>query len=128
MCFFSMLQPEVYSTVNKTNCDNAVNGDDKEHDYSSIAEIKGLVTASSSSDLYATVRDIYAQPDEPQPGEEPNLDSTDHCYESIRIPKTGSSDDDRRAGLGADGSDAAKAEPDYESVGELGLSRETSRL
>ncbi|XP_078123897.1 phosphoprotein associated with glycosphingolipid-enriched microdomains 1 [Sander vitreus] len=121
-------EPAVYSTVNKTNCDDAVNGDDKEHDYSSIAEIKGLVTASSSSDLYATVRDIYAQPDEPQPGEDPNLDSTDHCYESIRIPKTGSSDDDRRAGLGADGSDAAKAEPDYESVGELGLSRETSRL
>ncbi|XP_030597422.1 phosphoprotein associated with glycosphingolipid-enriched microdomains 1 isoform X2 [Archocentrus centrarchus] len=49
----------VYSTVNKTNCDDAVNEEDKEHDYSSIAEIKGLVPASSSSDLYATVRDIY---------------------------------------------------------------------
>ncbi|TDH04071.1 hypothetical protein EPR50_G00148710 [Perca flavescens] len=115
-------------TVNKTNCDDAVNEDDKEHDYSSIAEIKGLVTASSSSDLYATVRDIYAKPEDPQPGEDPNLDSTDHCYETIRIPKTGSSDDDHRARLGADGSDAAKAEPDYESVGELGLSRESSRL
>ncbi|XP_073319620.1 phosphoprotein associated with glycosphingolipid-enriched microdomains 1 [Pagrus major] len=114
----------VYSTVNKTNCDDAVNEDDKEHDYSSIAEIKGLVTASSSSDLYATVRDIYSQPDEPQPGEDPALDSTDPGYETIRIPKTGSSDDEHRA----EGSDAAKAEPDYESVGELGLSRETSRL
>lgn len=118
----------VYSTVNKTNCDDAVNEDDKEHDYSSIAEIKGLVTASSSSDLYATVRDIYAQPDEPRLGEDPILDSTDPGYETIRIPKTSSSDDDRRVGLGAEGSDAAKAEPDYESVAELGLSRETSRL
>ncbi|XP_030268762.1 phosphoprotein associated with glycosphingolipid-enriched microdomains 1 isoform X1 [Sparus aurata] len=114
----------VYSTVDKTNCDNAVNEDDKEHDYSSIAEIKGLVTASSSSDLYATVRDIYSQPDEPQAGEDPVLDSTDPGYETIRIPKTSSPDDEHRA----EGSDAAKAEPDYESVGELGLSRETSRL
>ncbi|XP_070702510.1 phosphoprotein associated with glycosphingolipid-enriched microdomains 1 [Pempheris klunzingeri] len=118
----------VYSTVNKTNCDDAVNEEDKEHDYSSIAEIKGLVTASSSSDLYATVRDIYSQPDEPQPREDPILDGTDPGYETIRIPKTGSSDDELRAGLGAEGSDAAKAEPDYESVGELGLDRETSRL
>lgn len=118
----------VYSTVNKTNCDDAVNEEDKEHDYSSIAEIKGLVTTSSSSDLYATVRDIYAQPDEPQPGEDPTLDSTDPGYETIRIPKTSSSDDDHRAGLGAEGSDAAKAEPDYESVAELGLGREMSRL
>ncbi|XP_044026650.1 phosphoprotein associated with glycosphingolipid-enriched microdomains 1 isoform X2 [Siniperca chuatsi] len=117
----------VYSTVSKTNCDDAVNEEDKEHDYSSIAEIKGLVTASSSSDLYATVRDIYTQPDELQPVD-PALDSTDPCYETIRIPKTSSSDDNHKAGLGAEGSDAAKAEPDYESVGELGLGREMSRL
>ncbi|XP_029299791.1 phosphoprotein associated with glycosphingolipid-enriched microdomains 1 [Cottoperca gobio] len=113
----------VYSTVNKTETD-AVNEEDTEHDYSSIAEFKGLVTASSSSDLYATVRDIYAQPDEPQPGEDPLLDSTDPGYETIRIRKTSSSDDDQRA----EGSDAAKVEPDYESFGELGLGRETSRL
>lgn len=118
----------VYSTVNKTNCDDAVNEEDKEHDYSSIAEIKGLVPASSSSDLYATVRDIYTQPDEPQVGEDPVMDSTDPGYETIRIPKTNSSDDGCRAGLGAEGSDPTKAEPDYESVGELGLGRETSRL
>ncbi|XP_012724058.3 phosphoprotein associated with glycosphingolipid-enriched microdomains 1 isoform X2 [Fundulus heteroclitus] len=111
----------LYSTVNKTNCDQAANEDDKEHDYSSIAEINGLVPASSSSDLYATVHDIYAQPDEPQPGDEPPTDSSDPGYESIRIPKTSSSDDDRRAGNG-------KPEPDYESVGELGLGREMSRL
>ncbi|KAM7373213.1 hypothetical protein PAMP_008084 [Pampus punctatissimus] len=108
----------VYSAVNETNCDDAVNEEDKEHDYSSIAEIKGLVPASSSSDLYATVRDIYTQPDEPQQEEDPVLDSTDPGYETIRIPKTNSVDGDHRAGLGAEGSDAAKAEPDYESVGE----------
>ncbi|XP_054462623.1 phosphoprotein associated with glycosphingolipid-enriched microdomains 1 [Anoplopoma fimbria] len=118
----------VYSTVNKTNCEDAENDEDKEHDYSSIAELKGLVSASSSSDLYATVRDIYDQPDDTEPGEDPILDGTDPGYETIRIPKTSSSDDDNRAGLEAEGSDAAKAEPDYESVGELGLGRETSRL
>ncbi|XP_004549261.2 phosphoprotein associated with glycosphingolipid-enriched microdomains 1 isoform X1 [Maylandia zebra] len=109
----------VYSTVNKTNCDDAVNEEDKEHDYSSIAEIKGLVPASSSGDLYATVRDIYSQPDEPGPA-----DSTDPGYETIRIPKTNSSEDEHRA----EGSDVGKAEPDYESVGELGLGPEMSRL
>ncbi|KAF3707426.1 Phosphoprotein associated with glycosphingolipid-enriched microdomains 1 [Channa argus] len=118
----------VYSMVNKTNCDNAVNEEDKEHDYSSIAEIKGLVPTSSSGDLYATVRDIYTEPDAPRPGEDPIMDSTDPGYETIRIPKTSSSNDEIKAELGAEGSDGAKAEPDYESVGELGLSRETSRL
>uniref|UniRef100_A0A667X4P6 Phosphoprotein membrane anchor with glycosphingolipid microdomains 1 n=2 Tax=Myripristis murdjan TaxID=586833 RepID=A0A667X4P6_9TELE len=118
----------VYSTVDKPNCGDAVNEEEKEHDYSSIGEIKGLVPASSSSDLYATVRDIYPQPDSPPPGEEHLLDNPDPGYETIRIPKTGSSDDGHRAGLGAEGLDAAKAEPDYESVAELGLNRETSRL
>uniref|UniRef100_UPI0037E70785 phosphoprotein associated with glycosphingolipid-enriched microdomains 1 n=1 Tax=Semicossyphus pulcher TaxID=241346 RepID=UPI0037E70785 len=119
----------VYSTVDKTNCDDALNDEDKEHDYSSIAEIKGLVPASSSSDLYATVRDIYNQPDdEPRLREDPNLDSMDPGYESIRIPKTSSSDDDHKVGLGAEGADAGASEPDYESVGELGLGSEMSRL
>ncbi|XP_071368884.1 phosphoprotein associated with glycosphingolipid-enriched microdomains 1 [Centroberyx affinis] len=118
----------VYSTVDKADCGDAASEEEKEHDYSSIGELKGLVPASSSSDLYATVRDIYPEPDGPQPGEDPALDSSDPGYETIRIPKTGSSDDGHRAGLGAEGADAAKAEPDYESVGELGLSRETSRL
>lgn len=111
----------LYSTVNKTNCDQASNEDDKEHDYSSIAELKGIAPTLSSSDLYATVHDIYAQPDELQSGEEPPVDSSDPGYESIRIPKTSSSDDDHGAGV-------VKPEPDYESVGELGLSREMSRL
>lgn len=118
----------MYSTVNKTNCEEDVTEEDREHDYSSIAEIKGLVPASSSSDLYATVHDIYDQPHEPKPGEDPTLDSTDPGYESIRIPKTNSSDGDYRVGPGAEGSDGAKPEPDYESVGELGLGREMSRL
>lgn len=118
----------LYSTVNKTKCDDALNEEDKEHDYSSIAEIKGLVPTSSSCDLYATVRDIYTEPNEPQPGEDPILDSTDPGYEPICVPKTNSSDDNHKAGLGAGASDAAKAEPDYESVGELGLGQETSRL
>ncbi|KAM4630404.1 phosphoprotein associated with glycosphingolipid-enriched microdomains 1 [Polymixia lowei] len=119
----------VYSTVDKPNCGAAVNDEEKEHDYSSIAEINGLMPASSSSDLYATVRDIYPQADGPQPGEDPLLDSPDPGYETIRIPKTGSTDDGHRAGLGGvEASDATKAEPDYESVGELGLNRETSRL
>lgn len=121
---FSLPQSAVYSTVNKTNRGGGVNEEDKEHDYSSIAEIKGLVPASSSSDLYATVRDIYAQHDGTPPGEDPMSDGTDPGYETIRIPKAGSAEDGQRA----EGSDGAKAEPDYESVGELGLNRETSRL
>ncbi|XP_037330021.2 phosphoprotein associated with glycosphingolipid-enriched microdomains 1 [Pungitius pungitius] len=114
----------VYSMVNKTN--GGENEEDKEHDYSSIAELKGLVTTSSSSDLYATVRDIYGQPDdESQQGEDPTSEGTDPAYETIRMPKTRSSDDDHAAGPGPG---AARADPDYESVAELGLGREMSRL
>ncbi|KAM9737541.1 phosphoprotein associated with glycosphingolipid-enriched microdomains 1 [Menidia menidia] len=111
-------ESEVYSTVNKTNSDEAMDEEDREHDYSSIAELNGLVPASSSSDLYATVRDIYSQPDEPRPGEGAAPDATDPGYETIRIPKTN----------GGEGANPAKAEPDYECVGELGLDREMSRL
>lgn len=118
----------MYSSVNK-HCDDAVREEDKEHDYSSIAEIKGLVVASSSSDLYATVRDVYPQPEQPELGDEPVLDSTDPGYETIRVPKTSSSDDDHKAeAAGEDVSHAAGAEPDYESVGEVGLARDVSRL
>ncbi|XP_054619910.1 phosphoprotein associated with glycosphingolipid-enriched microdomains 1 isoform X2 [Dunckerocampus dactyliophorus] len=106
-----------YSAVDRTN-DASANPEDKEHDYSSIAELKGLIPAGSSSDLYATVHDFYARPGEASAF----VDAADPGYESIRIPKTGGSDEERGEGEGA------KAEPDYESVGELGLSRETSRL
>lgn len=88
--------------------------------------------ASSSSDLYATVRDIYAQPDEGQGGDELASESADPGYETICIPKqtSSSSDEEHRAGPEGDGEgpDGGKAEPDYESVGELGLGREMSRL
>lgn len=118
----------MYSSVNKANCGKAVREEDKEHDYSSIAEIKGLVAASSSSDLYATVPDVYPQPEQPQQGAEPALDTTDPGYETIRVPKTGSSDDDHKAEAGGDVLGAAGPEPDYESVGEVGLDRHVSRL
>lgn len=104
----------MYSVVNKTNCDD----EDKEHDYSSIAELKGLVPASSSSDLYAMVRDLQ----ELQPGE----DGTDPCYESIRIRKTSSSDDDLRGE--AEGAGDDEAEHDYENVAEPDLGQNMSRL
>ncbi|XP_075872509.1 phosphoprotein associated with glycosphingolipid-enriched microdomains 1 isoform X4 [Nelusetta ayraudi] len=124
----------VYSTVNRPSGEDGVNEDEREHDYSSIAELKGLVPASSSSDLYATVRDIYARPDEARSGDGPASDGADPGYETIRIPKqtSSSSDEERRAGPEGEGEgegpDGGKAEPDYESVGELGLGRETSRL
>lgn len=116
----------LYSTVNKTNGDGSANEDDKEHDYSSIAELKGLVPASSSSDLYATVNDMY--PHQPNQEDDSISDSMDPGYETIRIPKTSSSDDEHRVVAGAEGSDTTNPEPDYESVSELGLNREMSRL
>lgn len=115
----------VYSTVDQSN--GSINEEDKEHDYSSIAELKGLVPASSSSDLYATVNDIL--PHQPHLEDDPVLDSSDPGYETIRIPKTSSSDDEHSRGvMGPDWSEGTKPEPDYESVGELGISREMSRL
>ncbi|XP_056154502.1 phosphoprotein associated with glycosphingolipid-enriched microdomains 1 [Lampris incognitus] len=121
----------VYSTVNKPSGGDGGDGndEDKEHDYSSIAEIKGLVPASSSNDLYATVRDLYSHPDSPQSeGGGRAAESHDPGYESIRIPKTGSAEEGHRAELVAEEAEATKVEPDYESVAELGLNRETSRL
>ncbi|XP_038822425.1 phosphoprotein associated with glycosphingolipid-enriched microdomains 1 [Salvelinus namaycush] len=117
---------DMYSTVRKTHLDV----EEKESDYSSIAEIKGLVPESSSSDLYATVRDIYPQLGEgesdPQgpPGDlqESPAESIDPGYENVCLTKTGSGED-----LGLRNQ---VQEPDYESVGELGLglNRESSRL
>ncbi|CAL9691511.1 unnamed protein product [Knipowitschia caucasica] len=112
----------VYSTVNQSN--GSINDDYKEHDYSSIAEIKGLVPASSSCDLYATVNDLL--PHQNRFEEDPVLDCHDPGYETIRIPKTGGCE--HGGNMGAEGSGGAKPEPDYESLAELGLSRDMSRL
>ncbi|KAL6456893.1 hypothetical protein MHYP_G00338560 [Metynnis hypsauchen] len=101
----------VYSTVVKPAVE------EKENDYSCIAEIKGLMPESTSSDLYATVRDVYPSPPGEQPQEEPT-ESVDPGYETIKIPKTA---EESQQGDG-------QVEPDYETVGELGLNRETSRL
>nr|XP_046217418.1 phosphoprotein associated with glycosphingolipid-enriched microdomains 1-like isoform X2 [Oncorhynchus gorbuscha] len=110
---------DMYSTVGKPVLDV----EEKESDYSSIADIKGLVPEYSSSDLYATVRDIYPQPREGESDPQgPPTESIESGYEIIHIPKTGSGED---LGLGNQ-----VQEPDYESVGELalGLNRESSRL
>ncbi|XP_070996499.1 phosphoprotein associated with glycosphingolipid-enriched microdomains 1-like isoform X2 [Oncorhynchus clarkii lewisi] len=109
---------DMYSTVGKPGLDV----EEKESDYSSIADIKGLVPEYSSSDLYATVRDIHPQPREGESDPQgPPTESIEPGYEIIHIPKTGSGED---LGLGNQ-----VQEPDYESVGELALGfRESSRL
>ncbi|KAG9355488.1 hypothetical protein JZ751_000326 [Albula glossodonta] len=97
---------------------------DMEHAYSSIGEIKGLLPESASSDLYATVKDIYTEPTDeapPQP-EESASEPLDPGYETIGILKSG----DEGSGPGQE--EAAQREPDYESVGELELGKEISRL
>nr|XP_055075734.1 phosphoprotein associated with glycosphingolipid-enriched microdomains 1 [Misgurnus anguillicaudatus]XP_055075735.1 phosphoprotein associated with glycosphingolipid-enriched microdomains 1 [Misgurnus anguillicaudatus]XP_055075736.1 phosphoprotein associated with glycosphingolipid-enriched microdomains 1 [Misgurnus anguillicaudatus] len=88
-----------------------------DHDYSSIAEIKGLVPESTSSDLYATVRDEFPI----APGSQSQEELTENGepgYESIKIPKAVEETDQSNG----------KVEPDYESVGELDLNKEISRL
>ncbi|XP_030645370.1 phosphoprotein associated with glycosphingolipid-enriched microdomains 1 [Chanos chanos] len=101
----------MYSTVVKPELE------EKENDYSSIGEIKGLVPESNSSDLYATVKEVYPSSSNSQPQEE-RVENVDPGYETIKIPKTG---EERQQGNG-------QFEPDYESVAELGLNREVSRL
>ena len=130
----------MYSVVDKSNC---VGGpeteEDREHDYTSIAEMNGMVPASSSSDLYATVRDIYPRPESPRDGAEgeegdPASESTEPCYETIRIPKAVPDPEEEGGPGGATspgamvGSDGIMAEPDYECLGEMVLGPETSRL
>ncbi|XP_073677834.1 phosphoprotein associated with glycosphingolipid-enriched microdomains 1 [Garra rufa] len=102
---------DTYSKVLK----NAIN--ETENDYSSIGEIKGMVPESTSSDLYATVGDEYpmALGSEPLEGLTENVDPG---YETIKISKA--SEEAHQAN--------GSVEPDYESVGELGLNGEISRL
>ncbi|XP_046690681.1 phosphoprotein associated with glycosphingolipid-enriched microdomains 1 isoform X2 [Silurus meridionalis] len=99
----------LYHTVNKP-----VMEEEKEHDYSSIGEIRGMVVESSSSELYATVRDAYPSPPAEQPAE-----NTDPGYETIKITKSVEDEGQQDNGL---------MESDYANVGELELNSETSRL
>lgn len=106
-----VVENELYSLV-----DGLCGAEEQENDYSSIGEIKGLVSASSSSDIYANVRDLYPQDGALVDGGQPAPDGSDPGYETIEVPKTGGGDEDD------------VGEHDYESVGELGLNREMSRL
>ncbi|CAL8293540.1 unnamed protein product [Merluccius merluccius] len=132
----------VYSRVDTANIvgGGAETEEDKEHDYTSIAEMNGMVPASSSSDLYATVRDIYALPDSPKDeaaaaaageGKEGDPTTTEPCYETIGTPKVvPDAEVEGGPGLAAaaaamGGSDAVAGEHDYECLGEFGM---TSRL
>ncbi|ROK35786.1 Phosphoprotein associated with glycosphingolipid-enriched microdomains 1 [Anabarilius grahami] len=102
---------DMYSNVVK----NTVK--ETENDYSSIGEIKGMVPESTSSDLYATVGDDYPMALGSQPPEG-LTENADPGYETIKIAKAA---EEAHQGNGI-------VEPDYESVGELGLNREISRL
>ncbi|XP_027031549.1 phosphoprotein associated with glycosphingolipid-enriched microdomains 1 isoform X1 [Tachysurus fulvidraco] len=99
----------MYSSVNKPEKEEEI-----EHDYSSISEIRGIVVESSSSELYATVKDVYPSPPAEQPAE-----STDHGYETIKIAKNVEEEVQQDDGL---------VESDYAVVAELDLNSETSRL
>ncbi|XP_063041467.1 phosphoprotein associated with glycosphingolipid-enriched microdomains 1 isoform X2 [Engraulis encrasicolus] len=112
--------------------------EDKEGDYSSIGDLRCLGTTESESesvtnDLYACVKDIYADDPRGTPcgggggsGGDMNGDLGDPGYETIRIPKGAEHHHHHHNGQ----SDASvqPVEPDYESVAELGLSRDLSRL
>ncbi|XP_016093908.1 phosphoprotein associated with glycosphingolipid-enriched microdomains 1-like [Sinocyclocheilus grahami] len=88
-----------------------------ENDYSSIGEMKGMVAESTSSDLYATVGDEYPMALGSQPPEG-LTENADPGYETFKISKAS---EEAHQGNGI-------VEPDYESVGELGLNGEISRL
>ncbi|KAJ8273286.1 hypothetical protein GJAV_G00099810 [Gymnothorax javanicus] len=109
---------DMYSSVVKPTAS------EKEHDYSSIGEINGLLAQSTSSDLYATVKDVYTQPnaDVPPQPEEGAGELVDPAYETIRVLTAG--DQGSEVALEA----TVYREPDYASVGEVELTREISRL
>ncbi|TRY84379.1 hypothetical protein DNTS_025467 [Danionella cerebrum] len=90
---------DMYSKVLKNTVKEA------ENDYSSIAEIKGMVPESNSSELYATVGEEFSHTLEGL------IENRDPAYETIKIAKT-AEDASHSNGI---------MEPDYESVGELGL-------
>lgn len=88
-----------------------------ENDYSSIGEIKGMVPESTSSDLYASVGDDYPMALGSQPPEG-LTQNADPAYETIKISKA-AEEAHQSNGVG---------EPDYESLGDLGLNGDISRL
>lgn len=102
---------DLYSTVAKNTVKEA------ENDYSSIGEIKGIMPESTSSDLYATVGDEYSMVSGSQPSEG-LTENAEPGYETIKISKAS---EEAHLGNGI-------VEPDYESVGELGLNGDISRL
>ncbi|XP_053348204.1 phosphoprotein associated with glycosphingolipid-enriched microdomains 1 [Clarias gariepinus] len=106
---------DLYTTVDKPAME-----EEKEHDYSSISEIRGIVVESSSSELYATVKDVCHSPPAEQPAE-----NTDHGYESIKIAK--SVEDEGQPEDGGQ-QENGLVEPDYANFEELEPESETSRL
>ncbi|XP_059365767.1 phosphoprotein associated with glycosphingolipid-enriched microdomains 1-like [Carassius carassius] len=102
---------DVYSKVVKNTIKET------ENDYSSIGEIKGMVAESTSSDLYATVGEESPMALGSQPPEG-LTENADPGYETI---KTSKASEEAHQGNGI-------VEPDYESVGELCLNVEISRL
>ncbi|XP_067281052.1 phosphoprotein associated with glycosphingolipid-enriched microdomains 1 [Pseudorasbora parva] len=88
-----------------------------ENDYSSIGDIKGMVPESTSSDLYATVGEDYTVALGSQ-SPEGLTENAEPGYETIKVSKAA---EEAHQGNGI-------MEPDYESVGELGLNGDISRL
>uniref|UniRef100_A0A671PCF7 Phosphoprotein membrane anchor with glycosphingolipid microdomains 1 n=1 Tax=Sinocyclocheilus anshuiensis TaxID=1608454 RepID=A0A671PCF7_9TELE len=108
---FQFQLSDMYSNVVKNSIKET------ENDYSSIGEIKGMVPESTSSDLYATVGDEYPMALGSQPPEG-LTENADPGYETINISKAS---EEAHQGNGI-------VEPDYESVGELGLNGDISHL
>ncbi|MBN3295365.1 PHAG1 protein, partial [Amia calva] len=94
--------------------------------YNSIGEINRSRPLSMSSDLYATVKDVHKEPgsEDPPASEDSAAENVDPAYETIGILTQGG----KRTESDAEVSAGAQREPDYESVGDLQLSRQCSRL
>lgn len=113
-CLFTLPNPLLQISALYSTVDKPVLEEEKEHDYSSISEIRGMVVESSSSELYATVRDVY-----PSPPAEQSPENAEHGYETIKITKSAEDESQHDDGL---------MESDYANVGELELNSEMSRL
>ncbi|XP_066571989.1 phosphoprotein associated with glycosphingolipid-enriched microdomains 1 [Amia ocellicauda] len=119
----SLSQEEIsamYSTVVKPSIRRSDPG------YNSIGEINRSRPLSMSSDLYATVKDVHKEPgsEDPPASEDSAAENVDPAYETIGILTQGG----KRTESDAEVSAGAQREPDYESVGDLQLSRQCSRL